>query len=146
MDIDIETIKHKAKREIHAAKLPVVLAYLYGSLARGKEKESSDIDIAILLKEDEYSNDPLSVFGIVQGLARRIERQIKKEVDIHILNRASLSFCYVVVTTGIPIYISSKIALHRYQNKILGMFFDWHLQDFQMFIKQISKKTLRTKE
>jgi predicted nucleotidyltransferase len=113
MNLDIETIKHKAKREIHAAKLPVVLAYLYGSLAKGKEKESNDLDLAILLKEDEYSNDPLSIFGSVQGLARRIERQIKKEVDIHILNRASLSFCYVVVTTGIPIYISSKIALHR---------------------------------
>ncbi|MDP2752898.1 MAG: nucleotidyltransferase domain-containing protein [Nitrospirota bacterium] len=123
--VDIETIKHKAKREIRKEKLPIVLTYLYGSVAKGKEKESSDIDIAILLKEDEYSDDPLSVFGSVQGLARRIERQIKKEVDIHILNRASLSFSYIVVTTGIPIYISSKMALHRYQNKILGMFFDF---------------------
>jgi len=125
MDIDIETIKHKAKREIHKEKLPIVLAYLYGSFAKGKEKEGSDIDIAILLKEDEYSTDPLSVFGNVHGFARRIERLIKKEIDIHILNRAPLSFSYIVVTTGVPIYISSKIALYRYQNKILGMFFDF---------------------
>ncbi|MDH5203666.1 MAG: nucleotidyltransferase domain-containing protein [Nitrospirota bacterium] len=125
MDMDIETIKHKAKREIRAANLPIMFAYLYGSLAKGKEKESSDVDIAILLNEDEYSSDPLTVFGNIQGFARRIERQIKKEVDIHILNRASLSFSYIVITTGIPIYISSKKALYRYQNKILGMFFDF---------------------
>jgi len=125
MSMDIETIKNVAKREIRAAKLPIILAYLYGSFAKGKEKESSDIDIAILLKEDKYSSDPLTVFGNIQGFARKIERQIKKEVDIHVLNRASLSFSYIVITTGIPIYISSKKTLHRYQNKILGMFFDF---------------------
>ncbi len=125
MNINIEVIRHKAKREIRRAKLPIVLAYLYGSFAKGIEKEGSDLDIAILLKEDEYSNDPLNIFGRIESLAGRIERQIKKEVDIHILNRASLSFSYIVVTTGIPIYISSKIALYRYQNKILGMFFDF---------------------
>ena len=54
MDMDIETIKHKAKREIRAANLPIMFAYLYGSLAKGKEKESSDVDIATLLNEDEY--------------------------------------------------------------------------------------------
>lgn len=125
MDIDIERIKDKAKKEIHAAKLPIVFAYLYGSFAKGEGKEGSDIDIAVFLDEDRYSKNPLNLFGSVEGLARRIERQLKREVDIHILNRASLAFNYIVVTTGIPIYVSSKTVLHRYQNKIIGMFFDF---------------------
>lgn len=126
MSVDIKTFKKVVRREISNTKLPIVLAYLYGSFAKDKGKETSDIDIAVLLKVDEYSNNPLKVFECVQVLARKIERQIKREVDIHILNRASLSFSYIVVTTGIPIYKSSKIELYRYQNKILGMFFDFH--------------------
>jgi predicted nucleotidyltransferase len=123
--MNIESIKQKAKREILEAKLPIELAYLYGSFAKGKGKGSSDIDIAVLLKEDIYSHDPLNAFENIQTLAERIERVIKREVDIHILNRASLSFSYIVVATGMPIYISSKKALYRYQNKIIGMFFDF---------------------
>ncbi|MBI4653700.1 MAG: nucleotidyltransferase domain-containing protein [Nitrospirae bacterium] len=125
MNINIEELKHIIKREIRRAKLPVVLAYLYGSFAKGREGKGSDIDIAVLLKEEDYLDKPLNVFRKAQSLAGKIERQIKREVDIHILNRASLSFSYIVVTTGIPVYISSKAALYQYQNKILGMFFDF---------------------
>jgi predicted nucleotidyltransferase len=123
--MDIKAIKYEVAKEIQKEKLPVMLAYLFGSFAKGKEWAKSDVDIAILLKEDTYAKDPLRTCGNIQGFARRIERIIKKEVDVHILNRASLSFSYVVVTTGIPAYASSRIALHRYQNKILGMFFDF---------------------
>lgn len=121
----IETVRDEIKKEIRTAKLPVILVYLYGSYAKGMEKVGSDIDIAVLLKEDAYSKNPLGAVRSLQGIAMRIEKSIKKEVDVRILNRSSLSFSYVVITTGIPIYMSSKTAFHNYQNKILGMFFDF---------------------
>ncbi len=58
-------------------------------------------------------------------MAGRMERSIKREVDLRILNRSSLNFCYVVITTGIPLYTSSRTVLHNYQNKIIGMFLDF---------------------
>lgn len=124
-NFDIKVIKHKVSNEIKRKKLPIKLVYLFGSFAKGKESIKSDIDIAVLLKEDVYSKDPICIFGNIQSFARKLERIIKREVDIHILNRASLNFSYVVVTTGIPIYTSSRIELYKYQNKILGMFFDF---------------------
>jgi len=123
--MDIETITRHAKKEFENNGLAVELAYIYGSFAKGKEKAGSDIDIAILLKEDKYVKNPLNMLGKVQNLAERIEKRIKRDVDIRILNRASVSYSYIVVTTGIPIYTSSKMTLFRYQNKILGMFFDF---------------------
>ncbi len=124
MDI-IRTLTNEIKKGIQREGLPVELVYLYGSYAKGKERKKSDIDIAILFNESEYAKDPLVALGKIQHIAIRIERLIKKEVDIRILNRSSLSFSYVVVTTGIPLYISSKRALYHYQNKILGMYFDF---------------------
>jgi predicted nucleotidyltransferase len=124
MDI-IQIIRKEIKKEIKTARLPIKLIYIYGSYAKGKEKEGSDIDIAVLFDEIEYSKNPLTALEIIHDTAVKIERLIKKDVDIHILNRASLIYSYVVVTTGIPAYMSSKTELYRYQNKVLGMFFDF---------------------
>ncbi len=124
MDI-IRTLTNEIKKGIRGAGLPVELVYLYGSYAKGKEKEGSDIDIAVLFEEVEYAKDPLGALGRIHDIALRIERLIKREIDLRILNRSSLSFSYVVVTTGIPLYIASKKVLYHYQNKILGMYFDF---------------------
>ena len=113
------------KKEIKALKLPVEIVYLHGSFAKGRESAGSDIDLAVLFKEDVYSKNPLKFFMEINQICGNLERELKREIDISVLNRASLSFSYNVITTGVPIYISSKTALYRYQNKILGMFFDF---------------------
>lgn len=41
-----------ALREVFKEHEEILLAYLYGSLAKGTETEKSDLDIGLLLKED----------------------------------------------------------------------------------------------
>ncbi len=121
----IAILRKELKGEFKTERLPIRLVYVYGSCAKGNETAGSDIDMAVLFDEIKYSKNPLNAMGMISNLATKIERLLKREVDIHILNRASLVYSYVVVTTGIPVYVSSKLGLYNYHNKILGMFFDF---------------------
>lgn len=40
------------KRAFRANRVPLVCAYLYGSLARSDERPESDVDVAVLLAEN----------------------------------------------------------------------------------------------
>lgn len=73
-----ENIVNEIKKEIRSAGLPIEFAFLYGSYAKGKEKEGSDIDIAILFREDEYSKNPLGVLGSIQISRNLSNRYLKR--------------------------------------------------------------------
>ena len=47
-------------REIIENVSPIVVVYLFGSYAKGKEKARSDMDLAFLLDEKAYKADPFS--------------------------------------------------------------------------------------
>ena len=60
----------------------IVAAFLFGSYAKGKEKSSSDIDVALLLSEMKTIDfDPL-------GFATELEKKMGSMVDVVILNNA----------------------------------------------------------
>lgn len=124
MDV-LRFLKKALTKEIRARNLPVEIVYLYGSFARSMERTRSDIDLAFLFEEEAYRKDPLRCFMSVNEICGNLERDIKREVDISILNRASLIFSYHVITTGRPIYLSSKKSMYIYECKIMGMFFDF---------------------
>lgn len=111
MDV-LRFLKKALTKEIRARNLPVEIVYLYGSFARSMERTRSDIDLAFLFEEEAYRKDPLRCFMSVNEICGNLERDIKREVDISILNRASLIFSYHVITTGRPIYLSSKKSIY----------------------------------
>jgi len=77
----------------------VLMAFVFGSYAKGKEMEESDIDIAVYLKEKEKEDDIWS----------RVSRIIEdKEVDLVCLNEAPASLISNVFKTGIPLVIKDK--------------------------------------
>lgn len=124
MDV-LRFLKKALIKEIRARKLPVEIVYLYGSFARSMERAKSDIDLAFLFQEKAYRKDPLKFFILINNICGEIEQEIKREIDISILNRASLIFSYHVITNGRPIYLSSKQGLFKYESKIMGMFLDF---------------------
>jgi hypothetical protein len=68
----------------------IVAAYLFGSFT---EKDSvSDVDIGILMKET-----PQKSLELEFKLENDLERVLKLPVDVCILNKAPLSFCYNVI-------------------------------------------------
>jgi len=58
----------------------VVFAYIFGSFARG-EKDYSDIDLAIWVRKV-----PKNVFKYESRIAGRLEKELKRQVEVRILN------------------------------------------------------------
>ncbi len=88
--------KIKEVVEVHPE---IIAAYLYGSYAKGIETEESDIDVALLLSE-RFTQNALYPFKI----AGKIEKNLKRKVDVRILNDASPSFLNQVFKYGKVVY------------------------------------------
>ena len=81
----------------------IASVYLFGSHASGKVGPMSDLDIAILLKDDAPKGREL--IHKMDYLAYRIEEALQaKEVDLIELNNQGLIFQYNVLRTGKLIY------------------------------------------
>ena len=88
-------------------KKDVLLAYLYGSFAKGETHPNSDIDIAILV------NDSISEIKYSYGYRAEILTDLMKtlhtnRVDLIILNEAPPFLRFQVVRYGIPILTRSE--------------------------------------
>ncbi|ABL78819.1 type VII toxin-antitoxin system MntA family adenylyltransferase antitoxin [Thermofilum pendens] len=75
----------------------VLFAYLFGSRARGLERENSDWDFAVyfgrevtVVDEARLEDDPEKATGL--------------KVDVVALDNAPLDFVYVVLRDGVPVY------------------------------------------
>ncbi len=85
---------------------PVLFAYLFGSYARGKQTDGSDIDVAVYL--DRLEKDPL----YSSRLALKIENALESKIsaDVRILNGARLRFRHQVLKFGKLIYSKDEKA------------------------------------
>ena len=82
----------------------ILFAYLHGSVLSSENPR--DIDVAVYLFPDLFDrlrrNGEVSLsFAIPMEMD--LEKQLKKKVDVQVLNRAPLGFRYRVVTEGILI-------------------------------------------
>ncbi len=85
----------------------VVAAYLFGSLAEGRAHPRSDIDIAILLREDADA----SVGGKRHfALWEAVERFTDRKVDVVVLNTASPILQHQVLKHGKLLYEGDRRA------------------------------------
>ncbi|MCP5104782.1 MAG: nucleotidyltransferase domain-containing protein [bacterium] len=69
----IETVKRYA--EVVRNEMPVEMVILYGSYARGSERVSSDIDVAVVVDniENDYLEQSARLFHLIRGIDTRIE-------------------------------------------------------------------------
>ena len=76
----------------------IAAAYLFGSYAQGKERKSSDLDVALLLNETKI--DSFSTLGFITVL----EKQLECKADVVILNKADEVLKFEVRRQGILIF------------------------------------------
>ena len=117
--IDIEKINTLLKDYPYIA-----AAYLFGSLASGRTGPMSDVDIAILLKD----NAPKGRELIHQEdyLSYRIADALKaKEVDLVELNRQGLIFQHNVLRTGKLIYDADPAFRKKFEINVITEFCDF---------------------
>jgi hypothetical protein len=105
---------------------PVVVAYLYGSRARGEARADSDVDVAVLLRPEVPPEDYLAVS---LRLARRLESALRERVDaVTVLNDAPLRLQYRVLRDGVTLHVADDDARVRYETTTHPMAMDFELK------------------
>lgn len=81
MDVPLEaTLRQMAE----SAPSEIVAAYLFGSRARGTARESSDVDLAVLLR----SRPVARLSNVAREFEASIERVVRRPVEVVVLNTA----------------------------------------------------------
>lgn len=104
--------KIKIIKKVLVDALAPYLIYIFGSIVKGRGREESDIDIAILRdkKIDEYE-----LFILSQKLADIL----KSEVDLIDLSKASTVFRIQIIKTGKLIYNSDNLHKMYFQMRTM---------------------------
>jgi len=120
---------------------PVVLAYIYGSVAVEKATSSSDIDLALVVEEDAISSDVRLKFElqIEEEIARKCEIG---NADVRVINDAPLIIKGEVVTTGRLIFCRNEEARVAFETQTRMAYFDFlpvHAMIQDAYFKQIEE-------
>jgi len=99
----------------------VETAYVFGSVATGKDTNRSDIDIAVYLRESFESE---KVFDKRISILNNLTKMLGEETDLVILNSAPSLLKYNVISEGEIIYSSSKTRKAEIESKILREYLD----------------------
>lgn len=70
--------------------------WLFGSRARGTERASSDVDVAILLRED----PPVTLDGLMLDLQDDLAGELGRPVDLVVMNHAPADLVHRVLRDG----------------------------------------------
>jgi uncharacterized protein len=98
----LNTVKHYVM--LIPEEVGVKKAYLFGSFASGKEREESDIDIAVIVEN-------MTDFFSTQRLLMRLRRNIDLRIEPHPIMEqdfnSSNPFAWEIEKTGIKVYPAS---------------------------------------
>lgn len=87
----------------------VLSIYIFGSVLHpDKFKRNSDIDLAFLLEQSLYKQDPLLCSGPAYMASTDIGLQFDRQTDVIILNSASIESAYQIVTTNFIANLQAK--------------------------------------
>lgn len=102
----------------------VQFAYIFGSSAEGVSGPESDLDLAVYLDEDSNSNlDPLFETRLSLEIEEAVDDSF--EVDVLVLNRASLVLKYQATNKGELVYYRDEGEARDYEALIRKKYFDF---------------------
>lgn len=114
----------------------IIALYFFGSLATGKLKPLSDLDIALLLNghmnRDKLYSRELDLISLI-GEELRTE-----EFDLIILNTAPMRFAHQIFKSGKRIFVRDQKKLADFQEQIIKKYID-----FKYYRAQFDQEFLR---
>jgi predicted nucleotidyltransferase len=117
--VEAETVVAKAL-PILGAHPGLVAAYLFGSVARGTAKPSSDVDLAVL-----YAERPPPVLGSPpRKLEGALERELRCPVEVVCLNTAPPDLAIRVLRGGRLILERDRAARIRFEVNLRNVYWD----------------------
>lgn len=126
--------------EYLAAQPDVVAAYLFGSVAEGRARSQSDVDVAVLLAAD---LDEEARFDRRLRIGWEVERIIGRQTDLVVLNDAPPLLQHQVLKHGRLIFERDRAARVEFEvraGKIyadLKPMYDFHARDLLQKIKEV---------
>ena len=113
-------------------------AYVYGSYAKGRQKEHSDLDIAV------YINNPVAdITSFVMNLKLVLEDVIRREVHLAVLNSAPPLLKQQVLKNGVLVFERDRRVRIEFIKRSYFEFFQY--QNILNKIMEINKKKIREK-
>jgi uncharacterized protein len=97
--------------ELLASETAVEFAYLFGSLAKGRPREASDVDVAVHFGGSGSRSDRLDRGLELEG---RLEAKLGRTVQVVVLNDAPLELRFNVLHHGIPLQARDRGARTRF--------------------------------
>jgi predicted nucleotidyltransferase len=117
---------------LFAAQPDVLLAYVFGSQAKGKAHSCSDLDVAVLLAGEldgpTCTQRRLDIIGDLMGLCHT------SDVDVVVLNNADLALRYQVVQYGRLAYEHDHAMAVEFRVRTLNLYLD-----FAPFLKRMEQ-------
>lgn len=117
----------------------VVAIYIYGSILKGKVREDSDIDIAMLTHHDVDAMERLGLIARIEAIFTSIFKSIGFYHEVRVLDMrskyVSLQLLYEVITKGACVYEKSHNERREFENIIKG-----ECYDFVPFLMSLRKR------
>jgi uncharacterized protein len=98
----------------------IVAVYIFGSVARGQARRSSDVDVGVLYEV----TPPATLEGMGFELAAELERVIGRPVDLVVLNRAPADLIHRVLRDGILVVERDRNRRIEFEIKSRNEYFD----------------------
>lgn len=106
-----------------ASRENVLLAYLFGSQARGRSWAESDIDLAVLLTDRPDDGACLDArLDLLGGLMDQLETD---EVDVLILNQAPPALRHAVLSDGIELFCRDRRVAMEFRLRAFNEYLDF---------------------
>ncbi|MBI3593099.1 MAG: nucleotidyltransferase domain-containing protein [Nitrospirae bacterium] len=119
--------EHAVKRLTEClCKYPVIIAYLFGSEAKGTSGALSDIDIAVLV---DRNIDKSERFNLRLRLSNELSSIINRMVDLAVLNDSPVQLSYEVIKHGKLIFCKDKSMKVDLEVEILSKYLDRRYYD-----------------
>lgn len=103
----------------------VLVAYLFGSTARGRSRQDSDLDVAVLLAGGPGSTRFRPTLAALRSdLQADLQEAAGRPVDLVVLNRASPDLIHRVLRDGILLDERDRSARIRFEVNARNEYFD----------------------
>lgn len=115
----------------------IIAVYLFGSVVKGKSHKKSDVDMAFMFDKAFYKKDPFGAVQEAEMLSVKVANEIKKPVDVVVINSVSLRFAYYILHQGVCVcqrYLSERI--------LYEILIENEYQDYAPFIKELRESKI----
>jgi predicted nucleotidyltransferase len=109
-------------KRVLASKPEIVAAYVFGSVAAGRARPDSDIDIGILVDSNALPRNPLTYrLRLMRDLGAALERF---DVEVVLMNEAPPALAQNIVARGKLVFERSRAARIAFQLRTFNLFMD----------------------